>query len=165
MIPRSLPVRVTLAQFKALKAKAAKRAGKRHAKRRVIAAARGIRSTIKTGNLKKQLVRMLGLLDRKLRGPFCRIHGEPCLGTIAYHLVPQQRGDATRLLPENVVWACQGANYGEFRNRSLYRQKHVDLFGAELIERLEEIAGEFKKYSRAELFELREKLKAQLEAQ
>ncbi len=128
-------------EFDRIRKLAKERKAKRLVKRRQMAKTKPIKSIIKRGPLIAKTVRLLGLRDRKVNGPFCRIHGEPCFGTLAYHLVPQQRGDATRLLHENVVWACLGANWGEKTNRSLYRQKHVDIFGAELIERLEEIAG------------------------
>lgn len=124
---------------------------------------------IKRGVLKSQIIRLLGLMDRMKRGNACRIIPEcpvkvPHPGTLAYHLVPAQRGDATRFIPENVVWACSSANYGEVMNRSLYRQKHVDLFGKDLIEGLELKAREVRQYKMSELLELRAALKAQLEA-
>lgn len=124
------------------------------------------------GALKKAIVRLLGLLDRKINGPLCR-YGALCPaykkigvhnGDTACHLSPQQRGEAARLLPENVVWGCSDANFGEVNNRDLYRQHHVVLFGRERVERIEAIARTTRQYSTAELREIRASVKAQLEA-
>lgn len=130
---------------------------------------RKIRRLSSRGVLKSQIIRLLGLLDRKKNGPLCRMIPEcpvkePHEGTLAYHVVPAQRGDSTRFLPENIVWACAPANYGEVRNRSLYRDKHVNRFGKEYVERIEAMAREARKYSRTELTELRAKLRLELEA-
>lgn len=124
---------------------------------------------IKRGPIKAEIVHLLGLLDRKNSGPFCRLdvfcptwpagkhHGE-----VAYHIVPQQRGDAARFIPENVVWACAAGNFGEKMNRSLFRDKHIGRWGKDLVERLEAIARTTRKYSMADLLELREDLRKKL---
>lgn len=123
---------------------------------------------ISRGTLKAQIIRLLGLRDRLLHGPFCRIMPE-CptkaahFGTLAYHLVPAQRGDATRFVPENVVWACSAANYGEVMNRSLYREKHITIFGRERMERLEAMAREVRQFKMNELLEMRNNLKKEME--
>lgn len=120
----------------------------------------------KRTTLKSQIVRLLGLRDRDLNGNWCRMIPE-CpnkahhAGSLAYHLVPAQRGDSTRFVPENVVWACSQANYGEVMNRSLYRDKHITLFGHERMERLEALARETRQYTRTELVELRDSLKTE----
>lgn len=116
---------------------------------------------IKRGALKSQIVRLLGLIDRKINGPICRFHKDH-QGDTSCHIVPQSRGDAARFEPDNVYWGCRAANYGEFRHRSLYRQYHIDIFGKETVERLEEIAKGFKQYSHKELMVLRDKLKLNL---
>jgi len=146
--------------FMAKKAKAAERRKKRREK----GLALGIRSSVKKGDLKAKIVRLLGLLDRKRNGNACRIHGAPCLGTLAYHIVPQQRGDAARFIEENVVWACRRANYGEKMNRSLYRDKHIAIFGKERVERIEAIAKKEAHFSTAELWDIHESVKAKIEA-
>lgn len=130
---------------------------------------RKIGHLIKRGPLKASIIRLLGLLDRNKNGNACRLGREcptktPHPGFLAYHLVPAMRGDSTRFIEENVVWACSEANYGEVMNRSLYRQKHVDLFGKDLIERLEATAREMRQYKMSELLELRASLKSQLES-
>lgn len=122
----------------------------------------------KRSTLKSQIIRLLGLLDRKKHGDECRLGVEcptktPHSGEVAYHVIPAQRGDSTRFVPENVVWACAAANYGECRNRSLYRDKHCRLFGAAMVEALEAQAREKKHYTRTELYELRERLRAEVE--
>lgn len=116
---------------------------------------------IKRGSLKRQIVRLLGLLDAKKNGKLCRFHGNH-EGDTSCHIVPQNRGDAARFIPENVYWGCQGANYGEMRHRSLYRDHHIRIFGKDLVERLEAMAREFKKYTHGELLEMRERLKSEL---
>lgn len=127
-----------------------------------------IKQLSSVGAIKSQIVRLLGLSDRRKHGPQCRIIPE-CpvkgyhFGTLAYHIVPAQRGDATRFEPENVVWACRSANYGEVMNRSLYREKHIKVFGRDRVERLEAKAREYRKFSRAELLELREAIKREVE--
>jgi len=148
------------------------RAEKRKSNRRFIAKVAGkpVRSIIKTGKLKENIVRLLGLLDRKINGPLCRL-GSWCPayakfgihnGTLAYHIVPQQRGDAARFLPENVIWACRAANCGEHYNRSLYEDKHLSAFGQERIDRIKAVARTVAHYSRADLFAMREQLKWKL---
>lgn len=113
------------------------------------------------GAIKAQIVHELGLLDRKLHGPYCRLATE-CpkfkkVGyhavEVAYHLIPQMRGDAARFLAKNVVWACSDANQGERLNRSLYDDKHIKVFGAARIAEIKEVAREIADFSDADLLE------------
>lgn len=83
---------------------------------------------------------------------------------MGYHIIPQQRGDAARFIPENVVWACAAANYGEVMNRSLYREKHIAIFGRDRVERIEKTAKGTMRYSDADLLEIRRAAKAAVEA-
>lgn len=104
--------------------------------------------------------------DKRHFGGRCRI-GEAChgLGTVevAYHIVPQQRGDATRYDEDNVVGACRRCNRGEQLNRSKYREVHVRVFGRELVGQLEDKARRVVKLSTAELAELADKYRKKLE--
>lgn len=104
--------------------------------------------------IKDQIVRLLGLLDMYRFGKACRIFKDRP-GEVGYHLVPQQRGDAARFLPENVVWASAAANDGERLNRSLYREKHVAIFGKNRVEAIEAVARRKADFSTATLLELR----------
>lgn len=102
------------------------------------------------------------LRDKMLHGPWCRI----CTleyGEVAYHLIPKQRGDAVRWLPENGVLACSSCNYGEMVRRADYRDKHVKLFGKELIEGLEEKARRWAKFSRSDLAAMADDLRRSIE--
>ena len=180
---------MTLAQFRESQVLAAGRKSKRLAKRALIAPKPGqicprtrrkppnkgqailpIHRAIKRGAIKTQIVRLLGLLDAKKNGKNCRLDVfcpawskiGPHNGDRAYHLTPQQRGDAARFVPENVVWACNAANCGEYYNRALYREKHLARFGKDLVERLEAIARTTADYSMADLLELRTKLRMEL---
>lgn len=145
-------------EFLAKRAEAKARKAKRAEKRKELK----IGDSTPKGVMKSRIVRILGLLDAKINGKACRIHGAPCAGEVAYHLIPQQRGDAARFIRENVVWACRRANFGERMNRSLYRERHIQIFGRELIERLEEKAKEIVQISRAELREIFDRLKEEL---
>ncbi len=124
------------------------------------------------GAIKKQIVHEYGLLDRKLHGPYCRL-GVECprykkigfhAGEVAYHLIPQMRGDAARFVQSNIVWACSDANHGERLNRSLYDEKHIKVFGAARIAEIKEIAKGTADYSTADLLgilaDVRSKLRA-----
>lgn len=122
------------------------------------------------GAVKKDIVRLLGLLSRAKYGPGCR-YGALCPrfkkvgahpGDTACHVVPQMRGDAARFVPENVVWGCRDANRGEQMNRSLYRDIHIAMFGAAYVERIEVIARGTADYSDADLREFRATLRKQL---
>ena len=113
---------------------------------------------------------LLGWLDRKVNGPLCRL-GALCPayarigihhGQCGYHLVPQQTGDGAMFIAENVVWACNAANFGEKNNRTLYRMKHITVFGHDRIERIEAAAQAGAKYSTAELLMMREQIKTKL---
>ena len=129
-----------------------------------------IRRAVSRSTLKKQIIRLLGLLAAKKNGKQCQMGAEcpnkaPHLGTLSYHIVPAQRGDFIRFFPANVIWACVAANYGEVRNRSLYQDvKHVNVFGREFIETLKLLARNVVHYSTAELWEMRERLKKELES-
>lgn len=154
-------IRVTRAEFKAIMAKADKRRQRRLGNRRFIAKISGVKTIADRTDIKKQIVHELGLLDRKINGPYCRL-GVACPahvwtghhpGEVAYHIIPQMRGDAARFIPENVVWACAAANRGEQMNRSLYEDKHVTVFGRDRIERIKAIARTTADFSTAELIE------------
>lgn len=116
--------------------------------------AKTIKDALTRTQLKAAIVKLLGLLDKARNGPMCRIHGNHP-GQLAYHLIPQQRGDAARFIEENVVWACRKANFGEMMNRSLYDQKHIDLFGEARINRIKAEARKIKKYTMYDLRMLR----------
>lgn len=89
------------------------------------------------------------LRDKLAYGGVCRICGVRGI-EVAYHIIP--RGDdATRWDFENGCGACHECNRGEQMNRSRYRAKHVVIFGAELIERLEAKARTRPKFSLEDL--------------
>ena len=181
---------VTKDAFRALKAKIAAKRSKRDIKRadnlQLASISRtnapvstkgrkqgngSIKRLIKRGPLKKAIVRLLGLLDRKKNGPLCRLMDEcPQFPKIGYHngdtschIAPQSRGDAARLVQENVYWGCGPANFGEMMNRSLYREKHIRVFGKERVERVEAIANTIKQIPTPDLLVMREDLKRMVE--
>lgn len=71
-------------------------------------------------------------------------------GTVAYHIIECGRL-STAFLEENIVLACKPCNYGEFINRRLYRQKHIEIFGKEFYEWLERRSKDIWKRSAYEL--------------
>ena len=157
----------SLAAFLEKKAKAKVRKDKRKAKAAVL----WVGDQIGRTDLKKKIVTALGHLDRKINGNSCRIHGAPCVGSLAYHLLPQHRGDAFRFIEKNVVWACRRANYGEVMNRSDYADKHEQIFGAPHIQAIKDEAARIKAspewiasggYTRADLFKILENIKIKL---
>ena len=163
------PMRLSRADFNAIKAKAASRKEKREEKRealpwahRVKANMKGLRHATPRKVLKDRIVRLLGLLDRQRNGPQCRIHLNH-IGDTSCHIVPQGRGDAARFIPENVYWGCSNANYGEMMNRSHYREIHVRIFGKDYVERIENIARTSRKYTTDELWELHAQIKGMVE--
>ena len=82
---------------------------------------------------------------------------------LGYHLVPKQRGYAVRWDLDNGVAGCSVCNMGEMMNRSLYRQKHVELFGKDRIEFLEAKALVKVKWSLADLASIADGLKEQIQ--
>ncbi|MDE2020323.1 MAG: hypothetical protein KGJ13_08315 [Patescibacteria group bacterium] len=145
----------------ALKKRWEKRAARAKTPQRTIP----IRKVSNRQELKRRIVRNLGLLDAAKNGRDCRIKkAKHCLGvgSIAYHIIPQMRGDATRFVRENVVWACVACNRGEQMNRSLYRQYHVDIFGKERVENLESIARGEAHFSIAALQTILENTRAEV---
>lgn len=132
-----------------------------------------LRQVSSRGAIKVQIVHEYGLLDRKLFGPYCRL-GVECpkfkrigfhAGQVAYHLIPQMRGDAARFLQINIVWACSDANQGERLNRSLYREKHIKVFGLDRILKIEEVARGMADFSDADLVEKLQEVRALLGSQ
>lgn len=162
----------TINPWLARQQKAAARKAKRANKRRYIAKTQGkpLRAVIGRGALKKQIVTLLGWLDRKLNGSTCRLGGHcpqyvrigPHRGEVAYHVCPQSTGDGARFIPENVIWCCAAANFGEKMNRATYRMRHIELFGRERIERIEAAAKAGAKYSTVELLAMRQQIKDKL---
>ena len=153
----------SLEEFLAKKAKAKERKAKRKAKAAILWVGEQTSRT----DIKVKIVRALGLLDRKLHGGACRIHGAPCVGTLAYHILPQMLGDAFRFIRLNVVWACAKANRGEQMNRSLYAEKHLAIFGAARIQAIRDEAARIKAspefpYSRAALLGIFENVRIKL---
>lgn len=150
----------TLKEFVSQQMDAKERRLKRRAKARSLWGA--VSQTRVRAQLWEVFALFIKLRDKRINRGLCRICGKRPI-EVAYHLVPQQRGDATRYREDNVVGACCGCNYGEVRNRSLYREKHIDLFTRDHIERLEKIAREAVQLSTAQLVELRDHYKARLE--
>lgn len=166
-----------MTDFAAIRAVAATKKAKRAEKAKTLwpkagKAGKPKKRKIKRGPLKAQIVRLLGLLDRKINGPYCRL-AEECPrfaeesaheGQVAYHVWPAGSGDFVRLSPIAVVWACSSANYGEYRHRLRYHDKHERLFGKERMETLRAMSYVMKKYAMGELLEMRERLKTALGA-
>lgn len=156
--------RVNRAEFNAIIRKARARKAKRAEKRRQLRAALPIRHTRR--ELRAKLDGLWSLLVKArdgMKSQVCRVCGRSP-GEVAYHIVPKQRGDAVRWLPENGVLACAACNMGEMLNRSLYRERHKRLFGAGLVEWLEAKAAEGAKFSLPDLVAMRDDLKARIES-
>lgn len=138
--------RVTREEFAALRRKADERKKKRKEKRAQLWPSRP--RAKKGPSLRQRLVKILDnlwsvavrLRGKALYGPMCQICAERP-AEVGYHLVPKQRGYAIRWLLEAGIAACSPCNLGEMMNRSLYREKHIKIFGLELIEGLEAIAA------------------------
>lgn len=153
----------------AAKARKAKR--KDNASFQAKVAGKKLRSVIKIGALKADIVKLLGWLDRKVNGPLCRLGVEcPAFpkigahnGNCAYHLWPQKNGGESRFMPLNVVWACSAANCGEKWNREVYREKHVRVFGAGRMAQIQAAARIIADYSKTDLLAMREQIKTKLE--
>lgn len=131
---------------------------------------RPIKSLSKRGEIKKAIVRTLGLISAKKHGPYCR-YGPYCprtkkigmhKGDTACHVIPQMRGDAARFIPENVIWGCRDSNYGEKMNRSLYREIHIKILGRYYVESIEAAAGGIRQYPTHELLELLDEKRKEL---
>lgn len=114
---------------------------------------------VKLDNLWSFLIR---LRDRIKHGPMCRICGNR-EGSVAYHIVPKQRGDAVRWRLDNGVLACSACNYAEQMNRSLYRDKHVKLFGKSHVEKIEAAARKGQQFTTAELAFMADDFRTQIE--
>lgn len=155
---------MTRVDIAALLRKAKARKAKRVAKRRTLYRGKPSQST--RTMLRKKLDGLWSMYIKKRDmyrlGHMCRICGKAG-GAIAYHIVPKQRGDAVRWLKENGVLACTGCNYGEVMRRADYRDKHVALFGRELVEGIEEKARRGAKFSRADLVAMAEDLRRCIE--
>jgi hypothetical protein len=119
-------------------------------------------------SIKKLIVSNLGILSMIENGKQCAIKkAQNCagIGQVAYHLVPQSRGDATRFLRENVVWACAACNNGERWNRTLYRIHHVEIFGRKRIENLELLSvGPSPHYTMANLKQMLKDVREEIAA-
>lgn len=99
------------------------------------------------------------LRDKKV-SPICRICGQRP-GTVAYHIVTKQRGHSIRWMLTNGVLACAPCNLGEMMNRALYRDKHIALFGAGIVEGIEAIA---RARVAVDLFFVESALKAEIQS-
>lgn len=156
--------RVTKAEFLALKKKSEDRKAKRKAKARQLW---GVAKAMTKTAIKKKLWTLVSLYvrmrDNYLYGK-CRICGIRPI-QCAYHLIPSNDGAATRYDPEAIVGGCDPCNYGERMHRFKYRLKHIEIFGAELIARLEAKATQIVKYSAADLLALCAYFKAKIESQ
>lgn len=77
--------------------------------------------------------------DTAKHGRLCRICGKRP-GTVAYHLVPKCTINyLARWHDENAVLACAPCNNGERWHRKLYNDKARELFGGELMDRMEKL--------------------------
>lgn len=107
------------------------------------------------------------LRDRLQWGGKCRVGmAQDCrgAGSVAYHLVPRGRSDATRWHPKNGVLACPPCNMGEQMNRQLYTRHHEKLFGRDEMDWLNELADAGAKFSRQDLMDKATELRRMIEA-
>lgn len=152
-------------EAKAKMAASKERRRKRRAKSKVLFGAvnrKGVRK-----QLWDDVSKIVRARDAKRNGGRCLI-GAACRGSgqieVAYHIVPQVRGDSTRYDLENIVGSCCRCNQGENWHGSLYRAHHLRIFGREWVERLEARANIAVDLSTAELAEMRDKARKMLEA-
>lgn len=135
----------------------------RRAKRR--AKAKTLWGAVSRSAVRQQLwdafAMFIKIRDKRKYGGLCLICGKRPI-QVAYHIVPAQRGDSTRYDELNVVGACAPCNCGEQWHRSLYREKHCQIFGRDTIEALEDKAREVVQLSTAELVALRDKYRGLL---
>ena len=75
-------------------------------------------------------------------------------------ITAKEAAEILRCSPRTVQ---QRANRGEQMNRDLYDEHHKTIFGEARIARLKAVARTIRKYTTAELLELRAALKAELE--
>jgi hypothetical protein len=101
--------------------------------------------------------------DRNKRAGLCVLCSKWPM-TVACHIIPKQRGDSIRWDLDNGYGGCNNCNYGEFMNRSLYREIHIERFGRELYSRLEEQARTKIKFSVADLRDIGRGLRDYAEA-
>jgi len=119
---------------------------------------RGLPLVSQRKEISNAIVRNLGLLDSIENGLICRICNTDA-GVLAYHIIPQVTGYSARFDPENVVWACKKCNGREYfyriRGRAHeIRKLHIQLFGAQTVERLEKLSLRNTQYSTAQLKEM-----------
>ena len=137
-------MRVSLSEFKALRAKAAERKGKRAMKAAVLWG----KGTIKPAKAKRKKSPSLSKLKKALwneislyiRGlyPNCR-HCQAPTQCVA-HIVPSNDGAATRYFLPNLYAACFGCNCAERNYRGRWVYIHKDMFGSDFVDALYEMA-------------------------
>lgn len=164
-------MRVSLDEFKRLKALAAGRKAKRAAKaltlwpRATPTPRRPRRVLTPRQRLRARLDALWSLVVRKrdarATGGLCRICGVRAI-EVGYHLVPRG-ADATRWNLENGVGACHNCNRGEQMNRLAYREKHVVLFGVAKMEYLERESRRLARFSTEDLERIYDDLKKELQ--
>ena len=81
---------------------------------------------------------------------------------VCYHLIPRGRY-ITRWDPSAAVGGCPPCNFGEKMNRLLYRQKHIDIFGKDFYEALEEKSRQLAKFSVDDLRNMVAEIRVKLE--
>lgn len=145
----------TYAEALQKKADAKARKVKRATKRQQLMKARPIQAMRKTieSTLDALWSQIIRLRDKILYGPLCRCCGKNA-GTVACHIVPKQRGKAIRWRLDNGYLGCSGCNWGEMINRSLWRDKHVAMFGRDKIEELEEASRKKAKFWISQLVDM-----------
>lgn len=153
--------------WKAKLAKSRARKAKRTAKRRLLFS--GKPRALTTSELKQKLWSVVSFFIRtrdKVLFGLCRI-GEACGGQgpieVAYHVMPSNDGAMLRYDPRNLVGACRRCNEGERHHRIRYLGVHERVLGKEFVERLRELSGQVKKYSKADYVALRERFALALE--
>lgn len=176
MILNPWAIRLSQAEFNAIKRKIADRKAKRLEKglalglRKPVAASKDApgraiwpRKSKRTPrqNLRDRLDHLWSVLirrrDNKLYAGICVICRRRPI-SVAYHIVP--RGDdATRWDTENGCGACYPCNRGEQMNRHRYRRKHIAIFGLEKIERLDAKSATTARFSMADLEEIEANIK------
>lgn len=104
------------------------------------------------------------LRDKLLFGGLCRICGSQPI-QVAYHIISRGHG-AIRVDLENGCGACCGCNWWELKTRqqrpAQVRERHIKIFGLELIERLEAKKNQSGKMSVGDLREKIEWFKNQI---
>lgn len=159
-MPRTNMSRVSLSEFKAIKAKALERKAKRRAKAKQLKTFKPTRKGL-VKKLDEVFSEWIRIKTRRQFGPMCPFCGKKPIEQ-CFHFITRAK-HIVRWDEDNAIGSCRGCNFYNEQNPAPFLNFYLNKFGSEAWDRLFRKSNNIAKFDRSRLQEIYTGIKSKLE--